>query len=398
VGVPVATPRRAGPADERPPLRLVLVFWAASAWAAPGKWGEDPSKVPEFAPAEERRAPKMPDGDDWYRSLAGETQAESLENALLVCYNEVRQKTLWFWSLRNVAMSLTLRKEPPIELWAAWLHDASYVSIPRVRLSRGDRVAVRFIDRGMLGDKPLGSAERRFDGKLPLLFDLPGIYVQCRVMTHEKALQAASGRLRLIDEAMDRYQKAAPPDFHRRDGASLDPDFIRSHLRGDYGKLALRYVAGFLGWEDPVIQERLARLQRIEGARRQALAAALEQTLPSLPPAGEWVTHGGERVRVARVACGKLSHQGECTVVVEIAAAPAAPAAIECRKPWTVLFDAGGETLMPGSGEVVLDGNDQPCHGSAERVRVPIALTGGRPRLLQIVLGQGDSVLLLRVD
>jgi hypothetical protein len=384
-------------------VRLALFLCAASAAASPraGRWGEDPTKVPDFAMAEERRAPKMPDGSKWYATLGGEEQVDSLEDALLVCYNEVRQKSNWFWSLTNVQMTLALRKEPPIKLWAAWYHDASYVSIPRVSLKRGDRLAVRFIDGGMFSNKPLGSAERRFDGKLPLVFKLHGIYVECRVMSHDKALQAAGTRLQQIDEALSLYERTPPPDFSRRDGATgIDPDFVLYKLKRDYGGLALRYVAGFVGWEDPVIQELLARMKRDEAQRKELLAQAVVKTAATLPPAGEWVQVARRRLRITRVVCGKeyVERKDECAVLVDIQAEPRDMGALDCRGFRDAnLIDAGGESIPLRWTDAVFDGAGQPCRGQAEIVRVPVPYAAGaHPRLLQIFGNAG--IILLRVD
>ena len=394
---------------------LLLLLWLLPALAqakpaARGRWGEDPTKVPAYAPEEERRAPKIPDGDHWYAAQEGERRIDSLREGVLVCFNRVADRTNWFWSNHNVAVTFTLRNEPPIRLWAAALHDSSYISVPRVDLAVGDQIAVHIYDRGIFSTKALGSAVRRFDGTFPLVFDLHKIFLECRALTKDEALRGASGRLRLIDDALDQVARQPAANFRTQFLVRADPTLHLEDIRHQFGKLSLRYVAGFLGWEDPMVQERVRRIAELEADRNAGLRAAFTSAMQLLPAPGEWVpsVRKNRRLRVERLVCGRgaldfivMHDNDDCALLVDLASLDGTPLPCDAGKGYDADFIADGGESVPhpyGGEEVVFDGQDRECVGPGDVVRLALPLDGKpRPRLVQLVLGGTRDLDVLRI-
>src|SRR5262245_800919 len=133
---------------------LCLLFpLVAAAAERRGKWGELPSHVPEFAPTQERRAPKLPANNKLWAEVAGGT-VERLDGALLICYAEITPKhgqkgaphaasyvpagadwdtfngpdTLFRWQIGK----------QQVAQWGPEDHWKMYISIPAVTLGRGE--------------------------------------------------------------------------------------------------------------------------------------------------------------------------------------------------------------------------------------------------------------------
>ena len=156
----------------RPPgsaLFAVVALFAAGAGAAPhklGPWGEDPAVVPDYAPAEERRAPKLYDSTRIYKGLPAR-DAESLDDALLVCH-AIFTGSWDFLGAPDVTLRFALGKQPAVKLWGPEDHYDFYVSIPRIHLRNGDRVEITAWDRDVTKVEYIGVGRGRYDGHLPL--------------------------------------------------------------------------------------------------------------------------------------------------------------------------------------------------------------------------------------
>ncbi len=237
-----------------------------------GEWGEDPAKVPGFALRQERRAPKMPDAAAAMADLPARSVAR-VDDALLICLTEIYsrngQEPLFYhyklgppdagrprldrdWDQfggPDALVQVRLRDDPPIMLFGPEDHWGFYFSVPQVRLVRGERFAVRLWDRDSAADASveqgqfIGEDAVTFDGRLP--FSLHGAYfaMRCQVMDHAEAARRAAPILARVDAALDAGELAA--------------------VESPYGKDSLRYAAGYLGWPDPAIQQRLARIRSL---------------------------------------------------------------------------------------------------------------------------------------
>ena len=221
-----------------------LVLVAASALAAPrklGPWGEDPAVVPDYAPVEERRAPKLYDNTRIFKRLQ-QRDAARLDDVLLVCHAMVRGN--WdFLGGPDVTFRFVLGKEPPIKLWGPEDHWDFYVSIPRIHLANGDRVEVTAWDRDVTKVEYIGVARGRYDGHLPLQVTSRWFDVDCNAVEADEALQLARPHLDRIDERIG-VLEAARPNAAVWDYGRPDSD---GAVKGRFFVGTMRYAADTVG-------------------------------------------------------------------------------------------------------------------------------------------------------
>jgi len=320
------------------PLRCAVfaavALSALSAVAAPhklGPWGEDPAVVPDYAPPEERRAPKLYDNTRIYRGLPARDAAE-LDDALLVCH--ARFTGSWdFFGAPDVTLRFVLGKQPAVKLWGPEDHYDFYVSIPRIHLRNGDRVEVTAWDRDVTKVEYIGVGRGRFDGHLPLTVTGRWFTIDCNAVEMEEALELARPHLDRIDERIGTLEAARPDaaawDYGRpgNDGA----------IKGRFYVGTMRYAAGAIGWDHPEVRARVERLAAAEAAwnaRRQPIAAAL---VAGRRPRGEAVDAYGARFTVEQWVCGQKARpfvaatpSSECAIVVAVTAPAERP--LECNR------------------------------------------------------------------
>jgi hypothetical protein len=270
--------------------------------AAEGLWGEAPRLVPDFGYPQERRAPKMPDADRHLAALAA-AHGQGFVDSLLICEVELYSHngavpSLYRYKLGDppdrprcgsdwdvfappdALLRFRFRDDYPIALFGPEDHWGFFISLPRVSLAVGDELAVKLWDRDSSNvqsssNEFMGEARLRFDGELPLRIRTPFFTLLCNAMAPERALVEARPWLDGLDRGLATVA-AWRPDENSWDfgAASRGVEIVTS----DYGKQNFRYPAGFIGWDHPEIQERLARLRATvdEGDRlRRELAAAL---------------------------------------------------------------------------------------------------------------------------
>jgi hypothetical protein len=268
---------------------ILVACWPVAAWAKVGAWGEDPGVVPAFAPTEERRAPKNPDAPALWKAFQSEQERERVDGGLLVCHLQVGPRkdpvlrgtvdvlTLGAAELlnANLTVRLTLRRDPTIVLWAPFFREGSFVSVPAVTLARGDRVELELVDRGVLKNHPLGRATTEWNGRSPLLLSTAKWSARCVLVDRDEVRARAQSWLASLDRQLDRAAAAQVDRALPQLGRPSESDQLRGRFRSD-GEGNFRYAAGYLGWGDPEIQSRLARLQRIEGAFDEAAAREVE--------------------------------------------------------------------------------------------------------------------------
>jgi hypothetical protein len=255
------------------PLLLILLMGAKV-----GLWGEDPSKVPAFAPKEERRAPKVPAGDKLWKEFQTERERDRFDDSLMVCLVEIGPHiskmghvmgdvlTFGMGELANADATLKFkfRREPTIVLWGPRKHNAFYISVPAMALARGDKLDLSMIDRGLFSNKPLGHASLIWNGKSPFELQNGNWLARCTILDAEETLARARPWIDSVDRLLSEVT-----------GAKVDPskdDFGRpreaiAQLQGRFRDLLtregnFRYAAGFLGWTHPEIQSRLVTFKK----------------------------------------------------------------------------------------------------------------------------------------
>jgi hypothetical protein len=278
---------------------LLLVASAAAAAPHLGPWGEDPLVVPRFSLKEERRAPKCPDTQALWKQLQGARDLENIEGGLLVCNLTVGHPmdtmghvifdafTLGAIELlnANVTLRLTLRKDPTIVWWAPFKHNASFVSVPAIKLAKGDAVDLALVDRGVFHDKSLGRAHIKWDGRSPLVLDHGKWTAACALLTAGEALFAARPWLKSVDRQLARIDDAKPDRTKPDLGRPPEIEQLKGLWRDDEREGNLRYAAGFLGWGHPLIATRLGRLKSSEAAFEAAMASEMSALLDEAPAA-----------------------------------------------------------------------------------------------------------------
>ncbi len=370
------------PPDLAPPDRL-------------GEWGEDPALAPDFALAQERRAPKLPDVDDRMRERPHTIAMERLDAGVLLCKYHVREPApdrRWdALAPPDLAFQLIVGRSHPIRFWGPEDHHDAYVSVPRLTIARGDLVRLDGWDRDVTSDEYIGGDTARFDGEFPLHFRSTWMDADCTAMTHAEAEAVARPMLADIDRALARIE-AAEPDEAKPDLGG-DPYEI-DHLRGMFkvGGVPLRYAAGALGWEDPAIQARLARLRAGEAAWRAKRARTVEEIASRAPPPGTAVEIAkGLTMRVAATSC----ERGGCRFTVE-SSGRLADFATERAGVCTGRVAVG---MLRGDGAYVDVQAAPPPGATCTGALLPAVVlapagAGARPRLLEVVVGDRPPIRL----
>lgn len=315
-------------------LFAVVALFATGAEAAPhklGPWGEDPAVVPDYAPAEERRAPKLYDNTRIYKGLQAR-EAESLDDALLVCHASFTGS--WdFLGAPDVTLRFVLGKQPAVKLWGPEDHYDFYVSIPRIHLHNGDRVEVTAWDRDVTKVEYIGVGRGRYDGRLPLTVTGRWFTIDCNAVEMEEALQLARPHLDRIDERIGTLEAARP------DGAAWDYGRPGGDgaIKGRFYVGTMRYAAGAIGWDHPEVRSRVERLAAAEAAwneQRKSVAAAL---VAARRPRGQAVEAYGARFTVEQWVCGEKARPlvagmpaSDCAIVVAVTAPAERP--LECNR------------------------------------------------------------------
>ena len=311
----------------------------ASAFAAPprklGPWGEDPAVVPDYAPTEERRAPKLYDNTRIFARLP----SRATRPASTTCCSSVTPTCAAAGTSSAAPTSpcrFVLGKEPPIKLWGPEDHSDFYVSIPRVHLRRGEP---------RRGD---GVGPRRHQGRIhrrrprPLrrppaaARDLALVRSRLQRRRGRRGAHARAPASRPHRRALAAFE-AAQPDAAGCDYGRPSSD---SAIKGHFYVGTMRYAAGAIGWDHPEVRARVERLaaadDRVDRAARPCAAALVAgRRAPG-------VADRGVRRALHRAALGlrrtKPSRSlepmpsAECAVVVSVATSPDRPLACSPRR------------------------------------------------------------------
>lgn len=282
--------------------------------AQEGLWGEDPPLVPHFGYSQESRAPKMPDADRYMQEL-GVASEQSFDDALLICQVEIaprngvkptfyrykldtldlqKQRCDSDWDTLNapdVLLRFRFRSEYPISLFGPEDHWGFFISIPHIRLARGDELAARLWDRdgfldAVISDPAkleyMGDASLKFDGTVPFELKSNFFKMRCNALPSDQALAKAKPWLDALDGSLAAAETFRPD----ADKWEFGDQNLSEKATSDFGKGNFRYPAGFLGWAHPEIQRRLKRLDGIEAAGKQLRRDLVSQLLRSAPALG----------------------------------------------------------------------------------------------------------------
>jgi len=379
-------------------IALLLLTGIGTAAAAPrlGPWGEDPRVVPAFSLKEERRAPKCPDTPALWKELQPERELGAVDGGLLVCNLTVGHPmntlghvvfdafTLGAIELlnANVTLKLTLRKDPTIVWWAPFKHNASFVSVPAIKLRKGDAIDLALVDRGVFTDRSLGHVHTQWDGRSPLVLSHGNWEAACGLLTGGEAMMAARPWLKSVDRQLARIDEARPDRDKPDLGRPREIEQLEGLWRDDDREGNFRYAAGFVGWGHPEIATRLARFKTGAAAFESALALELKSLLEEAPTAP--LTVGDAQLYFS-------SKSGPLTVRVE------GDGAIDCS---SLFLELAKIALVDESGRfhkldlTVRDARGRRCKG--ERIQVQLPLRGrhdpdvqqvGRIRLIRAADG-----------
>jgi hypothetical protein len=314
--------------------------------AAQGMWGEDPKVAPDFCYPQERRAPKMPDAGDHLHRLEARSGA-TLADATLICEIEIysrhgaapsfyryklgappetRPTCSEDWDTFNAPdalVRLRLRDEYPISLFGPEDHWGFFVSVPRISLAPGDKIALKLWDRDSndvysavedaYDAEFMGAAELTWDGKLPIWLRAPFFTATCNAMTSEQALAAARPKLDGLETEIRKAEGWRPDPnvwgFGANPFVSAAEENFEILIDGNF-----RYPAGFVGWDHPEIQRRLVRRKDVlakEPLLRRELVASLRDKAAGVSRDKPFNTPGG-KLRIGEIACA----EGDCTVAM----------------------------------------------------------------------------------
>lgn len=134
----------------------------------------------------------MPDARERWAALDGTRTVDALTEGLLICSVQIAAKndpTHFPWggwhpptsgddTFRPVRsgsdwdsvngpdalIRIRLGTDAPISLWGPEVHWAMFISIPRITLSKGERVAVDVWDRDLTVNEPISRIDTTFDG------------------------------------------------------------------------------------------------------------------------------------------------------------------------------------------------------------------------------------------
>ncbi|MEZ4297601.1 MAG: hypothetical protein R3B70_21750 [Polyangiaceae bacterium] len=318
-----------------------------------GAWGEDRKTVPHFGYLQESRAPKMPDGDDYFRRLPTRTVA-AMDDALLICHvetytrngnkplfyryklgrtNPTRPRCMFDWDTfapPDVLMRFRLRGEHPISLYAPEDHWGYFISIPRIRLAKGDFFEVKLFDRDSSGDTAgaseedaeyMGYASTTLTGKWPITLEGPYFKMTCNAMQRAEAERNVQRWMAPLDAKIRAIETARPDPSQWGFG---HPKAFHDKGEQSFGRGNFRYVAGFLGWDHPWILDRRKRIDTaIEIEWPKKVKQAAKDLAKKAPAPGIPMSLGARNgtLRATGVVCDTKS----CTVAMELKSALVKP-------------------------------------------------------------------------
>jgi hypothetical protein len=204
---------------------------------------------PRWAERGNRAAPQLPDPGGWFAEAGARRQPAPDEPALLLCQVVV---TGDFDSIARADLLVTFQfaGRAPISIWGPEDTDVATLSVPRIRLRKGDLVRATVLDRDVTEREYIGRVQDRFTGEYPFRMESKHVSLECRAIAQSLLESARQEAFADLDEALERDE---------RDGEEHEDDSLRRLLIA---------AAAFDGWAQPEVQRRVRRLAALEARKR----------------------------------------------------------------------------------------------------------------------------------
>jgi hypothetical protein len=314
-------------------LAVALVAVLAASAVTPAHARSVPARsgaaaAPPWAPSEERRAPKMPDGGKRWQELTAPIDLDAFVDGLLICKVGIATKSqpTYFphggwrlpagpdWDTFNGPDPLIRFRfggDAPISLWGPEDHWEMFISVPRVTLRRGEAVRIDVWDRDVTANEFIGTIKARFDGHFPWEVAARYLRFDCRGADARLAREWAAPWEARLDGALAAIE-AAEPDENRFDfGTPPQIDGLKRSLRLGTD-VNFRYYAGFLGWDADEVHARLERFAALEAAWNARVREKVRALVAAAVAPSAWADTGnGWSMRVEPTTC----HRATCIAV-----------------------------------------------------------------------------------
>ncbi len=203
---------------------------------------------------------------------------------------------------------------------------------PIVNLRVGDPFVVRVLDRDVFSTNGIELLRGRFDGKVPIVIRGKRAAVDCRLVPRAVIEARATEALVRLDAMIAGFDR----DYFPR----LDDTSFFGRLAVTDATEPFRAVAALVGWDDPRLAARMARMATLERRFDDELGVELKKIHAAQPAPGSWLVfkQGTRAVRAASFECGdKVRPPSE---VLGLDRLPAPPRGEEPRR------DGGGRARV----------------------------------------------------
>lgn len=195
------------------------------------------------------------------------------------------------------------KKEDPAEIEARGPEDSNQMvmTVPVVKLDPGDQIALKAIDRDVFTNNDIEEIKGRYEGKLPWVLRGKRVAAECRLVPRQVVEREAAAALRAVDAAVAKFDVEYMP-------AMDDKAF--------FGRIAItrvtepfKRVAALIGWDDPRLAVRSARMATLLDRFDGELTAEMKKLHAALPPFGAWASmrRGELGLRAEKLVCGEAA-------------------------------------------------------------------------------------------
>jgi hypothetical protein len=193
-------------------------------------------------------------------------------------------------------------REPLLDLKGPEDRNEMRFTAPIVNLRIGDPIVARVFDRDVFSNNGIELLRGRFDGKAPIVIRGKHAALDCRLVPRAAVEAKAAAALAQLDATIAGFDRDYAPRFD-------EPSF--------FGRLSVTdstppfyVVAALVGWDDPRVAARSARMATLERRFDDELAAELQKIHAALPAPGAWLLakQGTRGVRATSFECGDEVH------------------------------------------------------------------------------------------
>ncbi|MCB9718154.1 MAG: hypothetical protein H6712_30170 [Myxococcales bacterium] len=249
--------------------------------------------------------------------------ATTAEQVLLICRVEASISGVDSYSRAEPYLRLRLPGRGRPEVSNRDRGRGELVSAPVVSLTKGERLEASLAEKDLFSDDPLGRVSGTYGGSLPLTFGGRLMTVECRGVPREVVERELEPALRRIDERLARMITNDPPRLDTVD-FGMGPEGPSGTANVQAG---LEDAAALVGWDDPRVQARRARLEEVEAAFTRGIATQVERAKAVVVEGPPWeLGRGALRIEGLRLACGRelaRAHRGlslayDCALLGEV--------------------------------------------------------------------------------